>query len=411
MVVTSLCALVTAEAFAEGLVRLDPQRVRYVSEEEVTEPSPSDVVPAPPAADSSMKPVCGWARWQCGDSPAPWALFAQTDRGIKVGGWVQMGYFTEGANGVGTAGPTGHSFNNYPNVVQLQQAWIYAEKVADTGGCGWDWGFRIDYVYGTDGQDTQAFGNVPGIWDEPWDNGGHYGSALPQLYAEIAYNDWSVKAGHFYTIIGYEVVPAVNNFFYSHSMTIQYEPYTHTGLLAQYAWSDRVTLYGGWVAGYDTGFDQNGGDMFLGGLSIQLTDALSLTYATAIGDFGFATGTGSDSNGYAHSIVLDWDLTCRWNYVLQSDYVDNTLAFAAGPVFTVNQYLFYTLNDRWAAGGRFEWLHLAGTDEEFTAVTIGANYRPHPNLVFRPEIRVDVLSERPALQDSTVFGIDAVVTF
>ena len=55
---------------------------------------------------------------------------------------------------------------------------------------------------------------------------------MPQAYAEVGYNDLTVKVGHFYTIIGYEVVPAPDNFFYSHAYTMQYgEPFTHTGML------------------------------------------------------------------------------------------------------------------------------------------------------------------------------------
>ena len=45
----------------------------------------------------------------------------------------------------------------------------------------------------------------------------------------------NVKAGHFYTPIGYESVPAPDNFFYTHAYTMQYgEPFTHTGLLGNY---------------------------------------------------------------------------------------------------------------------------------------------------------------------------------
>ena len=62
---------------------------------------------------------------------------------------------------------------------------------------------------------------------------GPYGWAMPQAYFEVAYGNWSVKAGHFYTIVGYEVIPATGNFFYSHSLTMfNTEPFTHTGVLA-----------------------------------------------------------------------------------------------------------------------------------------------------------------------------------
>ena len=62
--------------------------------------------------------------------------------------------------------------------------------------------------------------------------------------------------GHFYTIIGYEVVPATGNFFYSHAYTMYYgEPFTHTGALAEFAVNDQWTVYGGWVNGWDQAFN------------------------------------------------------------------------------------------------------------------------------------------------------------
>ena len=74
----------------------------------------------------------------------------------------------------------------------------------------------------------------------------------------------SIIAGHFYTLIGYEVVGAPGNFFYSHSYTMyNSEPFTHTGALAQYAVGDNLTTYAGWVMGWDSGFEDNG-DAFLG---------------------------------------------------------------------------------------------------------------------------------------------------
>ena len=69
-------------------------------------------------------------------------------------------------------------------------------------------------MYGVDAANTQAFGSLPGNFDFVYGFGhGQYGRAIPQLYAEIANGDWSVKIGHFFTLVGYEVVSAPDNFF------------------------------------------------------------------------------------------------------------------------------------------------------------------------------------------------------
>jgi len=362
--------------------------------------------------------------------PEPWELWPRGCSGYKIGGWTQIGYHTEGANGWGTG-----IFNDYPNVVQLQQAYLFMGKAAQNCGCGWDWGFQLDYIYGTDGQDVQAFGSELGSWDTSWDCGNYYGHALPQAYAEVAYNNLKVKAGKFYSILGYERVPAVQNFFYSRafSMAVPWEgptqirprltvvPYTHTGFLGEYSPNCQLTLYGGWTAGWDTGFDQNGaGDTFLGGLSYDYSDAVNLTYSVIMGDFGQcnrANGTvfrSSDSDGYLHSIVFDWDVTSRLNCVVQSIYGDNDRWYRWGgaghsKVFSISNYLLYTINCQWSVGSRFEWLKWKGI-EEYASLTLGANYRPHPNVILRPEFRMDEF-DGFSTQDQTSFAIDAIFTF
>ncbi len=251
----------------------------------------------------------------------PWQLFGEHN-GWSAGGWLQTGYHTGNLR----------NFNNRKNEVQLHQAWLYAEKEIDTSS-GFDIGGRLDYLYGTDAQDTQVFGTGRG-WDSRWDNGGDngYGHALPQAYVEAGYGDWSVKVGHFFTIIGWEVVAAPDNFFYSHAYTMyNSEPFTHTGALASYAMDDNTTVWGGYVLGWDGGFDDNG-DAYLGGISRGVTDNLTLTYATIMGRFGeqrfAATGNGLEK-GYMHSLVADYAVTDKLQYIIQNDYLAWVVSVAA----------------------------------------------------------------------------------
>ena len=422
--------LVAQLAASEPLVRLANEDALLLTADEDRQPSPSDRVqpvpkpePPPPVApepaeleplelDSKMPDACVAADGCCDWDRAPWELFPATCCGLKIGGWLQGGYHTAGANGIGAG-----AFNSYPNAIQLQQAWLFAEKKADNGGCGWDWGFRLDYVYGTDAQDTQAFGSQPGAWDTSWDAGAQYGHALPQLYGEVAVNDWKFKIGHFFRVTGYEVIPAPNNFFYSHARCFELiEPYTHTGVLGEWAVTPCLTAYAGWTMGWDSGYSNYEGSNFLGGLGWTFWDNLKLTYIATAGDFGFGPG-GSDNNGYEHSVVLNWGITERLSYVFQSDYMRNDLFLSPariglpsnGQAFGVNQYMFYKLNNCWSLGGRLEWLDYAGND--LAEVTAGVNWRPHPNVLFRPELRLDTFGNSVPLQDSTVFGMDAILLF
>jgi hypothetical protein len=331
--------------------------------------------------------------------------------GIDAGGWAQIGYSSRALP----------AFNTLDEI-QFQQGWLYAEKATD-GSCGLDIGGRADIVYGTDGPNTQAFGSDPlgngdGGWDNSWDNGVDYGAALPQLYVEAAYGDWKVKAGKFFTTIGYEVVPATGNFFYSHSYTMNFaEPFTHTGVLGEYAHSDDTTIHAGWVLGWDSGFDDNGG-AWLGGISHQLTCNLNLAYASSGGRFA-DNGT-QTTRGYMQSVVAQYDVSCDLQYIFQTDWQDTEDAAGATVLraFGINQYLIKTVNECWAYGGRFEWWQrdIGAVDADLYALTLGVNYRPHANLLFRPELRFDWDSNANSGllaggSEQTTFGVDGILTF
>jgi hypothetical protein len=319
---------------------------------------------------------------------------------IKLGGWAQTGYHSQSTG----------LFNNRPDKVNLQQMWVYLQKEAARNPY-WDWGFRADVLYGTDAVKTQAFGNPAGTWD--FQNGldyGAYGWAIPQAYAELAKEDLSVKVGHFFTLVGYEVVTAPDNFFYSHAYTMfNSEPFTHTGAIASYDVNDSTTLHGGWTLGWDTGFNQlNGGSSFLGGFSRKVREDLTFTYISTAGNFGWR------GNGYSHSAVFDKSLTENLNYVLQSDLLSTDTSGGNNNEVGINQYLLYTLSERLRAGTRVEWWKSdrTGTSLSTYSVTGGFNITPGDNLIIRPEVRYNWGADLVgADMETPIFGVDAIITF
>ena len=343
------------------------------------------------------------------EDPGPWSLFKNDN--FTIGGWFQGGYHSE----------SNDLFNNQPDDFNIHQAYFFAEKVAESRDGGLGFGFRVDGLYGIDAGDTQSFGNNPGVFDlgDGFQRGGGFGWAIPQAYGEVAGQDWSVKIGHFYTLIGYEVVTAPDNFFYSHAITqFNSEPFTHTGAIGTFNVSDDTTIYAGWTLGWDTGFDQfDGGSNFLGGFSTSISDQTVLTYITTIGDFG---ARGDDA--YSHSIVFDTAVTDRFNWVVQSDLlrVDSTGEDNIG----INQYFLYDISDRWAAGVRMEWwkgdaltgyaphggiFPPGGGSHSYYDVTLGLNFKPTQNLIIRPEYRYDW---SPALgYEEGYAGIDVIALF
>ena len=184
-----------------------------------------------------------------------------------------------------------------------------------------------------------------------------------------------VRVGHFYTIIGYEVVPAPNNFFYSHAYTMQYgEPFTHTGALAIYKVNDGLSVTGGVDRGWDNFEDDDNDELnFLGGVTFTSSDKkTSLALALTAGDEPSAVGF---DNRTMYSLVFSHKFGCdRWTYVFQHDNgVQDSGVVTLDPLapvqdaewYGINQYLFYQLNCCWSAGMRFEWFR----DDDGTRVT------------------------------------------
>lgn len=342
---------------------------------------------------------------------------------LEVGGWTQMGYHDQiepisPQPGPPAVGPRvfgdGLSFLDTPKEFLLNQQWFYAGHTAD-GSNGFDIGGRIDAVYGTDAQQTQAFGNPGPTWDNGWDHG-EYGWALPQVYGEVAINDLSVKVGHFFTPLGYEVIPATGNFFYSHALTMfNSEPFTHTGALATYTGFEGLTLYSGWSAGWDTGFDSSvAGSNIISGFTAEIVDSLTFTYLNTYGNFGSRSVGGNlalpnSDDDYSHSIVINAGLTDQLSYIFQTDYlnIDNDGAAYFEEDLGINQYLIYQWSDAIGLGTRMEWWRNDGVSNY--ALTSGVNVKLLDNLVMRPEARKDWV---PATGfDEDMMAVDVILSY
>jgi hypothetical protein len=378
------------------------------------------------------------------------------DKGIEVGGWVHgggtlnPGHSTSGYNGTVTFGDRANQF-------QLNQFNIFLQRAVVTEGKSWDLGFRTDFMFGTDSIFTQAYGNPAfdvnsgnalnrGQWDLNLccNSSRTYGIALPQAFVE-AYapigNGLNVKAGHFYTPIGYESVPAPNNFFYSHAYTMQYgEPFTHTGVLTNYTVNKNWVFMsggttgsatGGWDGGFDKQMNHWGG---IGGLTWTSDDKRSSANISGTG----STASSRSSNFWGlYSVVLKHMITPKTHLIVQHDhgFADGVLLSGVArdaQWYGVNMHMYYDLMPDLSIGMRGEWFrdrdgfrvcspgrvsaannnqnnsyalgqgmanNCTGAPADYFAATIGANWKPAKRmkvdwkavqqLNIRPNIRYD----------------------
>ncbi|MDP1969632.1 MAG: porin, partial [Methylobacter sp.] len=328
------------------------------------------------------------------------------DLGINVGGWVSSGVSgnidspEDRFNGPVTFGDRANEFN-------MQQLYGYIERAVDTESKKWDLGFRADILYGTDARfTTQANFDNKLILDS---DSRFYKLAFPQVYATVFApigNGLTTKIGHFYTIIGNEVVTAPDNFFFSHAYTMQYgEPFTHTGIISSYPVNDNISLTGGVVSGWDSFFQEPAN--FLGGATFTTDNKkTSLAFSMITGDVQKL----DKHNRTMYSVVLSHDFTDTLHYKLQHDLgiEEKSTSADSAKWYGINQYLTYDINDKLGAGVRLEWFRdedgarvaaigngntMPGGQNHYLAATAGLNYSPTSWLTLRPEVRYDHATE------------------
>ncbi|WP_158264784.1 porin [Blastopirellula marina] len=365
-----------------------------------------------------------------------------------VNGWIDQGY-TANADHPNSNFNLPIGFNDRADDYQMNQLYLSLGKNIADDCCNWDFGFRTDLLYGSDyfflesrGWERNRNGSRKWNGDGPRESGARalYGLAIPQLYAEAFIpvgNGLKVKAGHFYSLLGYESAMAPDNFFYSHSYTYVYgNPKTHTGFLTEYTTGGNVTWQAGMTNGWDNFENINGAYGFLGGVRWS-NDVASLSFAMHTGS---EDPTG-DQNRYSHTIVYTRKLGARWNYTFEHDFGTQQDAFLDASFnaqdayfYSFTNYLYYQWSHELTFGGRFEWFsdednwRIQGipTEAFFTGrnyydVTLGANWKPCENVLVRPEVRYDwsdlnLLGTTGVFNDFTkddmyTFAIDVVLSF
>ena len=302
---------------------------------------------------------------------------------LEFGGWIHGGATFNPSQANGFNGPV--IFADQANRFQLNQFNLFMRRSVVSEGNIWDFGGRFDFMFGTDAIFTQAFG-VPAFdvnSGEPlkrsnWDldlccaSTKTYGIALPQAYLETYVpigNGLNVKLGHFYTPTGFETVPAPDNFFYTRAYTLNVgEPFTHTGMLANYKINQNWLILGGPLTGSANGGWDGGWDKQLGNWSglagftwTSDSQATSFHFSGTYGEIS----TRSNEIWAFYNAVLQHRITPKTLLVLHHVYghaggvLLNNLKYMNvtkdAEWFSAIVHLYYDLTDNLSAGIRGEW--------------------------------------------------------
>jgi Putative beta-barrel porin-2, OmpL-like. bbp2 len=419
-----------------------------------TQASPSDQaapgdksVQAPPAGENGehdnscvglfghcgqLGPFCHMC-WPCGcklaDLGEAWKLCKPCceDSQWSGAGWLAQGYVwnpyqpNDRFNGPLT-------WNDRANEYQMNELFYYFGRAAKTDQCCWDWGARVDALYGTSYRWNTSAG-----FETHWGNGQFYGLCVPQAYVQAGYNGWDIKLGRWYSPVGYYVIGTANNFFPLLPYTFQYgEPFTHTGIIATNKVSDDLTLGGAITHGWDD--TDNTGNPHAGGLvtaAYTIDEQRSLAYVGVIGNEPNFSGVNAwshptplgppGSQGYTarylQTLVFSRKFSDDVLGVLQSDFGTQHDAVVAGQTakwYGLNSYLYWNMTCRCQWGLNGEWfrdqggfrvggvlpsfgspnarglsLARSGYDGSFYRIMFGPKYFFTPNIYSRVALAAD----------------------
>jgi hypothetical protein len=219
---------------------------------------------------------------------------------------------------------------------------------------------------------------------------------IPEAYISYVSGPWTLKAGRYATLAGYEVVSDAANPLLSRSLQFPAaEPYYHTGVRAAFAASDSTTLYLGLANSAYGGFadDTNEQKTVEAGVAFALSDSFSLGFydyygvENDLGDVNYFDAVAS----FTASDTLSLGLNVDW-------YSDDF-----GDIYGIAGYGTYKFNDRWAATLRIESLERdfdAGPQFTINAATIDLAFTPAPEFRLLMEARIDDADEDVFLDDS-----------
>lgn len=377
---------------------------------------------------------------------------------FKISGWIEGGITLNGDRPKDNQN-FGHLFTDRANEPLLNQAVITLERALALEPGQFDWGFKLQGLFGADGRFTHFFGELDNTMHEivqPDIIEAYVNFHLPILTE----GGMHVKVGQFVTLEGAEVIPAPGNFFYSHSYIFNFGiPLKHTGVLITTHATKWLDIYTAVVRGVNAGFDDNNEAVsFHGGIGLNLLDGkFTVLATTSIGpenDTAFETDRidTNQSGDLRHlsDITAIWKITDKLTSITDLNYGRDE-GFDA-EWYGVAQYLTYAVNDYVSLGARGEiWRDddgfaalqsgnnedyvklqrgilsnidprtVFGADTTYAAITVGANIKLpgalKDRVTIRPEVRYDrAHGGATPYDDSTdrdqfTAGLDVIVSF
>jgi hypothetical protein len=232
--------------------------------------------------------------------------------------------------------------------------------------------------------------------------GGNSLAFLKQLYISYKPSD-KVKftIGNFMTFVGYELVEASNNLNYSMSYNYTNGPFFHTGLKAEFALSENLTLMAGVFepTDYKNGIFTSGGNLNVGGQLAYVNGGFKVYLNALTGKTPLSDTINADSKATVLDLTASYQVTPKFGLgvnVLNKGvtYLVNDKVSLAKAAFTgLAVYANYVVSDNFTLAVRGENFNdkngvVYSTSPKINAFTFSGNFKVDA-LTIIPELRFD----------------------
>jgi hypothetical protein len=213
-----------------------------------------------------------------------------------------------------------------------------------------------------------------------------------------------IDAGKFVTPHGAEVIETKDDWNYSRGLLFSYAiPYFHYGLRAKYSFSDKYSVTGFVVNGWNNIVENNTGKTYGASFGWNPTKKVSF-----IQNYMAGPEQANDNSNWRQlwDTVITYSPTSKLSFTVNGDYgrgdhpilaTSPTLTFGPKPVFWtgVAGYVKYALNDKYVVSSRYEYYDdhdgfTTGTPQHFNGITGTFQRMIASHIMSRLEFRHDM---------------------
>src|SRR5437762_8281545 len=246
---------------------------------------------------------------------------------FKISGWIDSGITFNPASPNDNQN-FGRFFDDRTNEPMLNQLVINFERALAPQPGEFDWGFKLQFMYGSDARFIHSLGLFSDTAATSILQPDLVEAYLNLHFPVITEGGLDLKLGKFVTLEGAETIDPRANFFYSHTYIFNFGiPFNHTGALATFHASKLLDLYAGITRGVNASVDDNNDSpAFHGGVGLNLLDGKLSALATT--HIGPETPDDNRHNRYLNDLTITAKPTKNFTSITDLNYIYDEAADA-----------------------------------------------------------------------------------